>query len=270
MAVELCKVSFWLEALDPGKPLSFLEHRIQCGNSLLGGTPALMAKGIPDEAFESIEGDDKKAVSALRRQNKAERTGQTAMFTELAAEKAPPYGGLAGSVASIDAIDDGSITSVRRKERTYQELANSPVFTHAKLLADAWCAAFVWKKAKDAPEPITEDVFRRLRERPEGVSAAVRREVAHLSDEYGFFHWHLAFPDRIPRPRSWREHRASRLEWGLRRRTWQPAVGAGETPGSRVVCPASARHFDGPECRSSQGVDRQAPERGPIPTCSLS
>ena len=28
MAAELCKVSLWMEALDPGKPLSFLDHRI--------------------------------------------------------------------------------------------------------------------------------------------------------------------------------------------------------------------------------------------------
>ena len=42
MAVELCKVSLWMEALEPGKPLSFLDHHIQCGNSLLGTTPALL------------------------------------------------------------------------------------------------------------------------------------------------------------------------------------------------------------------------------------
>ncbi len=36
MAVELAKVALWLEALDPGKPLSFLDHHIRCGNSLLG------------------------------------------------------------------------------------------------------------------------------------------------------------------------------------------------------------------------------------------
>src|SRR6266567_4163070 len=60
MAVELCKVSLWMEAIEPGKPLSFLEQHIQCGNSLLGATPALLAKGIPDSAFEPIEGDDKK------------------------------------------------------------------------------------------------------------------------------------------------------------------------------------------------------------------
>ena len=42
MSVELCKVNLWMEAIEPGKPLSFLEHHIQCGNSLLGATPALL------------------------------------------------------------------------------------------------------------------------------------------------------------------------------------------------------------------------------------
>ena len=36
MAVELCKVALWMESLEPGKPLSFLDHHIQCGNSLVG------------------------------------------------------------------------------------------------------------------------------------------------------------------------------------------------------------------------------------------
>lgn len=48
MAVELCKINLWLESLEPGKPLSFLDHHIQCGNSLLGTTPALLNKGTND------------------------------------------------------------------------------------------------------------------------------------------------------------------------------------------------------------------------------
>ena len=39
MAAELCRVSLWLEALESGKPLSFLDHHIRVGNSLLGTTP---------------------------------------------------------------------------------------------------------------------------------------------------------------------------------------------------------------------------------------
>jgi len=35
MAAELCKVSLWMEAMVPNKPLSFLDHHIRVGNSLL-------------------------------------------------------------------------------------------------------------------------------------------------------------------------------------------------------------------------------------------
>ena len=73
MAAELCRVSLWLEALEPGKPLSFLDHHIRVGNSLLGATPELIVSGLPDDAFTAIEGDDKKACSVLKKRNKAER-----------------------------------------------------------------------------------------------------------------------------------------------------------------------------------------------------
>ena len=73
MAAELAKVSLWLEALEPGKPLAFLDAHIRVGNALLGTTPALLAQGIPDEAFTALTGDDKTVVTALRKRNKAER-----------------------------------------------------------------------------------------------------------------------------------------------------------------------------------------------------
>ena len=38
MAVELCKVALWIEALEPGKPLSFLDARIRCGDSLIASS----------------------------------------------------------------------------------------------------------------------------------------------------------------------------------------------------------------------------------------
>ncbi|HEX2298339.1 MAG TPA: DNA methyltransferase, partial [Pseudonocardiaceae bacterium] len=59
MAAELAKVSLWLESVEPGKPLAFLDANIRVGNSLLGTTPALIAAGIPDATFAPIEGDDK-------------------------------------------------------------------------------------------------------------------------------------------------------------------------------------------------------------------
>src|SRR5260370_30688268 len=76
MAGELAKVSLWIEALEPGKPLSFLDQNIRVGNSLLGVTPALLAEGLPDAAFKALEGDDRKVTAALKKQNAEERAGQ--------------------------------------------------------------------------------------------------------------------------------------------------------------------------------------------------
>ncbi|MBI3455025.1 MAG: N-6 DNA methylase [Candidatus Rokubacteria bacterium] len=198
MAVELCKVSLWMEALEPGKPLSFLEHRILCGNSLLGATPALLEKGIPDGAFEQVEGDDKKVVTALRRENRKQQQGQRTLL--LVAERPATYKVLTESLTSLDAIADDSITGIREKESQYRRLQASSDYEAARLRADAWCAAFVWRKTADAPRPLTQDVFFELSRDPGAIPAETRDEIRRLTRQYPFFHWHLAFPDvfRIP------------------------------------------------------------------------
>lgn len=192
MAVELCKVSLWMEALEPGKPLSFLDHRILCGNSLLGTTPALMAQGIPDEAFQPIEGDDKKVASALRKRNRQEREGQITL--PIVAEPRATYGGIAHHLAKLDAIPDDTIVGIHKKEEQFRSLAGSFEYQKAQLGADAWCGAFVWKKASGAPPPITHDVFLRLQRDPADVPTSVEAEIKRLKDQYQFFHWHLEFP----------------------------------------------------------------------------
>ncbi len=76
MAVELTKVSLWMEAMEPGKPLTFLERHIVCGNALLGTTPALVTRGIPDEAYKVLDGDDKATAALARKVNKGFLKGQ--------------------------------------------------------------------------------------------------------------------------------------------------------------------------------------------------
>jgi len=200
MAVELCKVSLWLEALEPGKPLSFLDHHIQCGNSLLGTTPALLARGIPDDAWKPIEGDDKKVAQALRKQNREERTGQTTMFAELARDERPAYGSLAEAVAGLDALPDDSPADVHAKEERWRRLAESEEARRGRLRADTWCAAFVWPKRAAGPEAPTFDLFQRLSKDPSALPRATRDEIDRLAGEYGFFHWDLAFPDVLRPP----------------------------------------------------------------------
>jgi len=213
MATELCRVALWIESLEPGKPLSFLDHHVQVGNSLLGTTPALLAKGIPDEAFTPIEGDDRAACSAWKKRNKAERAQMG--LAEAAPEPWEAVRHLAAERAGLDAAPDASPDAVRAKEERWQRLLASDDYTRSRLLADAWCAAFVWRKTSDpnAPQPVTEETFRRLAASPASVPEAVRQEVVRLREQYQFFHWHLAFPEVFRVPAKGEKPESEALGW---------------------------------------------------------
>jgi len=203
MAVELCKINLWLEALEPGKPLSFLDHHIRCGNSLLGATPALLAQGIPDEAFKPIEGDDRAYCTELKRQNRGERedaaTGQQPLFYPW-----ERLGDLASAMVNLDRLPDDTPQAVRAKQERYEELVKSSGYLFGHLWADAWCAAFVWRKVprRDGGPPyaITEEVFRAIERNPHSAPQWLKDEIQRLARQYQFFHWHLEFPDvfRVP------------------------------------------------------------------------
>uniref|UniRef100_A0A7V2ZKH4 site-specific DNA-methyltransferase (adenine-specific) n=1 Tax=Ignavibacterium album TaxID=591197 RepID=A0A7V2ZKH4_9BACT len=202
MAVELCKFSLWLEALEPGMPLSFIDHHIKCGNSLLGTTPALMRNGIPNEAFKPIEGDDKDYCSEWKKVNKKERETQTEDLFRYSDEPWKNLGNLAINITQIIDIPNDSIENIHQKEKKYAELVNSQGYEFGKLLADAWCASFVWKKTKEFPYPITEEVFRKIEKNPHSVPKWMKDEIKRLSEQYQFFHWHLEFPDVFQVPPS--------------------------------------------------------------------
>lgn len=195
MAAELCRVSLWLETSEPGKPLSFLDHHIRVGNSILGATPELIAKGIPDEAFEPIEGDDRKLCQLFKKRNKVERQGQQSMFYQMVAEPQAEYNTLNDRINGIDEVDDNSFRGIREKESRYAAFQRSNDFLHARLIADAWCSAFVWKKTSEFPYPITEQVFRLIEVDPIKCPAWMHVEIGRLASRYNFFHWHLAFPE---------------------------------------------------------------------------
>ena len=194
MAAELAKVSLWLEALEPGKPLSVLDQNIRTGNSLLGVTPALLAGGLPAAAFAPIEGDDRKAAAELRKQNEKERKGQGELFSP--ARITVTNAALARQAAEIATTLPNSLEDAHLQQRRAAELAASPERRRQKLLGDAWCAAFVQPKTRDSrATAITTATLRRLaagESRPE--LAAAGDLVTGLEGQYRFFHWHVEFP----------------------------------------------------------------------------
>ena len=200
MAAELCRVSLWLEALEPGKPLSFLDHHIRVGNSLLGTTPELIEAGLPDEAFKPQQGDDRKICTGLRRRNKAEReSGQQDMGYLMVAEPSVEYDSLGSRIRWIDESPDDTLGEVRGKEAQFRRLVVSGEYRHRQLVADAWCAAFVQSKGvgagRDPALCITTDTLRGLEADPDALAPVQRRDVERLARENQFFHWHLAFPE---------------------------------------------------------------------------
>jgi methylase of polypeptide subunit release factors len=192
MAVELCKVSLWMEALEPGRPLSFLDHRIVLGNALLGTTPELLAAGIPADAFKPILGDDKKIVTELRKRNAKELSGQLAL--DLASSTADAdVRAIAAAATEISVVDDSSLAGVREQQRRFEQLLGSPELRRARLAADIWCAAFVAEKRPGA-QAITQDTLvRALGAGSTSLSEAELQVVAAARANYAFLHWHVAF-----------------------------------------------------------------------------
>ncbi|MFE0206103.1 Eco57I restriction-modification methylase domain-containing protein [Streptomyces sp. NPDC058985] len=196
LAVELAKVSLWLEALEPGKPLGFLDAHVKHGNGLIGATPKLLRDGIPDDAFIATEGDDKKHAKALEKINQQERVGQGSLF-DIGDESVQVANTVfASGLRSITLAQAEELADVRRQEEAYEEWAGSSAYKRARRVADAWCAAFVWLKTPEAPRAVTHSVFKALEDQSGGgVAAETRAEIKRLRDQYSFFHWHLEYPE---------------------------------------------------------------------------
>jgi hypothetical protein len=197
MAAELAKVSLWLEALEPGKPLSYLDASIRVGNSLLGVTPALLAQGLPDAAFTAIEGDDKKVCTALRKQNALERDYEKRdLFSVTGIEVS--NAGLARRADVIAHVLPDSLEDLHiHQQRQAEDLARDKDRRVQKLLADAWCAAFVQPKTIETrPTAITHATLERFSNDEERALdlAAAEHLVNDLTRDYRFFHWHVEFP----------------------------------------------------------------------------
>jgi len=193
LAAELAKVSLWLETLEPGTPLAFLDAHIKVGNSLLGSTPALIAGGIPSDAFKPITGDDRKLAAALIKRNTAERAGQRGIFDE--DEIHIGNRELAAAVTAAR-VPVSSLVDVHRTATRYREALHGPAFRRARCVADAWCAAFLWRLTTDAPPPITQRLLALVgRGDQPGIGTAVLAEMDRLTAAYHFFHWHVEFPE---------------------------------------------------------------------------
>lgn len=198
LAIEITKVALWLEAFDADRPFPFLDAHFRVGNALLGTTPELLRHNIPDTAFAVLGDDDKDWTSLLRKRNKKEREVDQDQLTLSFGPETLNVETSQFTKAAHDA-DTGTIASVaalRARADAWRRLEADPDLVAAKLVADAWCAAFVQPKtgATTSGQGITHATVRALSETPESVPDSIVTRVNSLARQYRFFHWHLEFP----------------------------------------------------------------------------
>ena len=147
MAVELCKVNLWLESIEPGKPLSFLDAHIKCGNSLVGVGPKVDLNDleVPDEAFKAVTGDHKPTATLLRRRNKQEREGQESLFVTVIKSLEELEQWLAERTCDVEAMPEENAAQVQEKAAAYAKVNASEEYRRQRQIADLWTVAFFWK-----------------------------------------------------------------------------------------------------------------------------
>jgi hypothetical protein len=191
LAVELCRVALWLESHAEGRPLTFLDHRIKCGDSLVGVLDlAVLEAGIPDEAYRPLRADRRAVAAHAKKRNADERAHALFQYGYVTQS----LNQVAASLRALDALPEGTLDQAHAKSAAYQRLTGSAEFTRLRLAADVWTAAFFQPYAAERPALTTEAMqmalARGVLDDPRQSSFAF--QTAH---ERCFFHWPLEFAD---------------------------------------------------------------------------
>ena len=215
MAVELGKMSLWVETLSRDLPFEFLDHHIKCGNSLVGAWFDEF-EHFPLAAFARDTGDSgKKHAAPVHHQPD---TWRDLMQEHLKALKDPKT---SISVAHMINASDGQrnlfnfnqrdpraerrkVLANRRKgflalqeipiheqfirEERFKELQEEEEFQALRLMMDLWCACWFWppEELHYAPKPSDFNNLDNLQ---------TTQIVKNLSKKFLFFHWELEFPE---------------------------------------------------------------------------
>ena len=188
LTVELAKVSLWLHSFTVGAPLSFLDHHLRCGDSLVGLRVA-------------------EAIQDLRK--------MASMFLDsaIAAAEAATEG-----MQRIEEMSDADVAEVRESATLFQGVEETTAEIRGLL---NFLCGFRWliagRKPKERAEfedPLvttlgqTEDTYKLLTKGPEHVAdvppnsgdaawltfAELWDRARAIAEREGFLHWEAAFP----------------------------------------------------------------------------
>lgn len=169
LAVELAKLALWLETVNANQPLTFLNHHLRNGNSLVGAKVSNLGV-LPGEA--PLLGDP---------------------FIRQVEEKLPI---LLHPLAEIRALPSDSVDQVKQKQRLFRQFEQAR--ESFRRTANVWSATFL-------PEsrPVSVDDYQRALHslgKPRDFARVAAEEWfrnaenAARHESFRCFHWELEFP----------------------------------------------------------------------------
>lgn len=204
LAVELARVSLWIETMDRNLPFEFLDHKLKVGNSLVGGWLDQVAH-YPAKAWERDGGDlghngvhiqpgevTKKIKSIYQEEVKPQlRNWLTQSDRQLRFELDPVAKTVVADQAKLGQVV-ASLQNLRMSDELEvayaKRVLESEEYRQLKALLDRWCAVWFWPVHKEDLPPLTPKEFW-------SPSEEVRRAVAVVARQNAFFHWEIEFPD---------------------------------------------------------------------------
>lgn len=204
LAVELCRLSLWIETMDRELPFGFLDHKIKCGNALIGAWFDQF-RHYPVMAWKNRKGGDENHTNGVH----FEKGDRGKLIKEFVADRLKPdlcdflgaptlFDETDQLAKAADAHDHAQATlqllhslPVRDPallaDRYRREFLGSSEWSSLREAMDLWCACWFWPDDELDSVPLPTDFAD-----PAPETWRVARRVAA---EMRFFHWELEFPD---------------------------------------------------------------------------
>lgn len=219
LAVELGRLSLWVETMDPRLPFEFLDHKLKLGNALVGCWFDRF-QDYPVMAWEREGGDknherfvhhfrltsargkkagakkgDKWTVSIKKKKDEVVLNELKALILRkeqpafsFVEEQMSPAKVHDQALAVFEKLHALPVHEVEERKRVYEEeIASAPTFREVKEAFDTWCSVWFWPGDSLDLAPYPTNFLK--------PPDPTREIVGLLARRHHFFHWELEFPD---------------------------------------------------------------------------
>jgi Alw26I/Eco31I/Esp3I family type II restriction m6 adenine DNA methyltransferase len=178
LAVELAKLTLWLTTMAKSKPLSFLNHHLRVGNSLIGTKVA--------DLDEILKAKGKKKAIDLSR-----APVQLGLFQQAFNQKLYD---LLQNRALIAQLPTETLQDVRNKQKWEKDFEHN--MERFRTLADVWVSTFFGNDVRwDKYNTLIENLQSSDSEWENLLKAEDFQKALALREKKRFFHWELELPE---------------------------------------------------------------------------